>query len=153
MLRELKVNGQKMADATYTADVALVRGMAVQKNAGEAVLVSAATGENIFFVDNQPIPTGINTLKGELSDYDDAFEKIDIGGSLVLKSYTVGEEIAIDQITGTPADGTYLVAGTDGKLVAGTTGQISYAISRGAYTDAGSHSLYAVEFVNAHTCA
>jgi len=151
MLRELKVNEEKIADATYTAGAALVRGMAVQKSSGQAVLVSAATGINLFFVDNQEIPTGIDSLRGELSDYYTSFENIASGGALLLKSYTVGEEIATDQITGTPADGIALVAGTDGKLVAGTTGQVSYCISRGAYNDAG-HALYAVEFVNAHTC-
>ena len=150
MLRELKVNGQKMADATYTADVALVRGMAVKKSGGEAVLTTTATGVDIFVVDNQAIPTGIDTLRGELSDYYTSFENIAVGGSLLLKSYEKGEEIATDQVTGTPADGTYLVAGTDGKWVAGTTGQVSYAISRGTYDDAG-HTLYAIEFVNAHT--
>lgn len=153
MLRELKVNGQKMADATYTADVAMKRGMAVLKSGGEAILPTAATGVNVFFADKQSIPTGIDTFRGELSDYYTAFENIVVGETIVLKHYTTGEEIATDQITGTPVDGTYLIAGTDGKLVtAATTGQIVYAISRGAYVD-GTTTLYAVEFIDAHTVA
>jgi len=125
--------------------------MAVQKVSGEAALVTAATGLNIFFVDRQQVSTGIDSLRGELSDYYTSFENIAINTACLLKSYTVGEEIATDQVTGTPADGTYLVAGTDGKVVAGTTGQVSYMISRGAFDDA-SNALYAIEFVNAHTC-
>ena len=152
MLRNLITNTGKIADATYTADVAMVRGMAVQKSSGEAVLPTAVTGEGLFFVDKEPIPTGLDTVRGEISDYDDAFEKIAIGDHVKLLKYYAGEEIATDQVTGTIASGTYVVAGTDGKLKAAVTGNVAYAVSRGAYDDNG-HALTAIEFVEAHTVA
>jgi len=152
MLRELIANTGKIADATYTADVALVRGMAVQKSNGEAVLPTAATGEGLFFVDKEPIPTGLDTVRGDISDYDASFENIKAGEYVKLIKYYAGEQIAIDQVTGTVASGTYMVAGTDGKLKAASTGNVSYAISRGAYDDNG-HALTKVEFVEAHTVA
>ena len=152
MLRNLITNTGKIADATYTADVAMVRGMAVEKSSGEAVLPTADTGEGLFFVDKEPIPTGLDTVRGEISDYDDAFEKIAAGDHVKLLKYYAGEEIATDQVTGTIAAGTYVVAGTDGKLKAATTGNVAYAVSRGAYDDNG-HALTAIEFIEAHTVA
>jgi len=151
MLRDLIVNNS-VAVATYTADVAMVRGMGVQKSGTEAVLPTAATGEGIFFVTKEQIPTGIDTVRGEISDYDDVFEKIAVDEPVVLIKHGIGEVRATDQVTGTPADGTYLVVGTDGKLKAATTGQVAYVISRGAYDDAG-HALIAFEGVEAHTVA
>jgi hypothetical protein len=152
MLRELITNTGKIADATCTADVALVRGMAVQKLNGEAVLPTAATGEGLFFVDKEQVPTGLDTLKGEISDYDDIFEKIAANSNCKLIKYYAGEQIATDQVTGTIADGTYVVAGTDGKLKAAVAGNVAYAVSRGAYDDNG-HALTKIEFVEAHTVA
>ena len=151
MLRDLIVN-DKSAVATYTADVAMVRGMGVKKSGTEAILPTAATGEGIFFVTKEQIPTGLDTVRGELSDYDDVFEKIAVGEPVVLVKYGAGEEFATDQVTGTIADGTYAIVGTDGKLVAATTGQIAYVVSKGAYDDAG-HALTAFEGVEAHTVA
>jgi len=151
MLRDLIVN-DKSAVATYTADVAMVRGMGVKKSGTEAILPTAATGEGIFFVTKEQIPTGLDTVRGELSGYDDVFEKIAVGEPVVLVKYGAGEEFATDQVTGTIADGTYAIVGTDGKLVAATTGQIAYVVSKGAYDDAG-HALTAFEGVEAHTVA
>ena len=152
MLRELMTNTGKIADATYIADVALVRGMVVQKSNGEAILPTTVTGEGLFFIDKESIPTGLNSLKGELSDYDDAFEKIKVGEKVKLIKYSAGEQIAIDQVSDTIVSDTYVVAGTDGKLKTAVTGDISYAISRGAYDDNG-HVLTKIEFVEAHTVA
>jgi hypothetical protein len=149
MLRNLMAS-DKVAIATYTADVAMVRGMGVQKSGTEAVLPTVATGEGIFFVTKEQVPTGIDTLRGEISDYDDIFEKIAVGEPVVLVKYAVGEVFADDQVTGTIADGTYAIVGTDGKIKAATTGDVAYLISRGAYDDAG-HALTAFEVVEAHT--
>lgn len=152
MLRDFISNGAKFADATYTADVALVRGMGVQKSNGEAILPTAATGEGIFLVDKEPIPTGLDSLRGEISDYDDIFEKIATGTYVKLVKYGVGEQFGSDQVTGTIADGTYAIVGTDGKWVAATTGKVAYVVSRGVYDDNG-HTLTRFEGVEAHTVA
>jgi hypothetical protein len=151
MLRNLMAS-DKVAIATYKADVAMVRGMGVQKSGTEAILPAAATGEGIFFVTKEQVPTGLDTLRGEISDYDDIFEKISVGEPVVLVKYAVGEVFANNQVTGTIADGTYAVIGTDGKIKAATTGNVAYLISRGAYDDAG-HALTAFEVVDAHTVA
>lgn len=152
MLRELIANTGKIADATYTADVALVRGMGVQKLNGEAVLPTAVTGEGIFLADKEPIPTGLDSLRGEISDYDVIFEDIKLGEKLKLIKYGVGETFATDQVTGTIASGTYAVVGTDGKFKAAVATNVAYVISRGAYDDNG-HALTVFEGVEAHTVA
>ena len=151
MLRNL-IADNGVAVATYTADVAMVRGMGVHKAGTEAVLPTAATGEGIFFVTKEQIPTGLDTLRGEISDYDAIFETIAVGEPVVLVKYPVGNVFGDDQVTGTIADGTYAIVGTDGKIKAATTGNVAYLISRGAYDDAG-HALTAFEVVEAHTVA
>lgn len=151
MIRNLMADNN-VAIATYTADVAMVRGMGVQKLNGEAILPTAATGEGIFFVTKEQIPTGTNTLRGEISDYDDIFEKIAVGTPVVLLKYRVGEVFATDQVTGTIADNTYAIVGTDGKIKAAVSTNVAYLISRGTYDDAG-HALTAFEVVDAHTVA
>lgn len=151
MLRELKTNGQKMADATYVAGANMYRGMGVVKGANNtADFPSAATGVNVFVVDKQPIATGINSLIGEISDYDDIYDKVAKDEPVVLKAYVKGEEIATDQVdTGLTADD-YLVVGTDGKWAEASAGDVAYAICKGTYDDAG-HTLTIIEFIDPYT--
>lgn len=151
MLRNLMAS-DKVAIATYAADVDMVRGMGVQKSGENAILPSVATGEGIFFVTKEQIPTGLDSIRGEISDYDDIFEKITAGEKVVLVKYAIGEIFADDQVTGTIADGTYAIVDTDGKIKAATTGNVAYLVSRGSYDDAG-HALTAFEVVEAHTVA
>lgn len=151
MLRELQTIIGKNAAATYTADVAMAQGMVVVKSGTEAVLPTAGATD-LFFVTKERIPTGLQTVKGEISDYDTVFETISANEAVILTKYFAGERIATNQITGTPADGTYLIAGTDGKLKGQTTGTTSNLICRGTYDDAG-HTLYIVEVVEPKTVA
>ena len=151
MLRELQTISGKNATAMFTADVAMVQGMVVVKNGTEAVLPTAGAS-NLFFVTKERIPTGLLTVQGELSDYNTAFETISANESVILTKYFVGESIATDQITGTPASGVYLIAGVDGKLKEQTAGTTSTIICRGTYDDAG-HTLYKIEFVEPNVVA
>ena len=145
MLRELIANSGYAANAMFTAGVAMVQGMVVVKSGTEAVLPTAGAG-NLFFVTKERIPTGVLSLKGDLSDYITEYENIAAGEFVKLEKYRVGDIVATDQITGTPAAGTYLIAAIDGTLTAQTSGTTSNMICRGTYNDAG-HTLYKVEIV------
>lgn len=151
MLRELITNSGVAANAMFTADVAMVQGMVVVKSGTAAVLPTAGAG-NLFFVTKERIPTGVLSLKGDLSDYITEYENIAAGDYVVLNKFTVGEVIATNQITGTPAAGVYLIAGTDGKLKEQTATTTSTFICRGTYDDAG-HTLYKVEIVEPNVVA
>ena len=151
MLRELIANSGYAANAMFTADVDMVQGMVVVKSGTEAALPTAGAGD-LFFVTKERIPTGVLSLKGELSDYIDEYENISAGEFVKLEKYRVGDVIATNQITGTPAAGTYLIAGTDGKLKAQVSATTSNMVCRGTYNDAG-HTLYKVEIVEPYTAA
>ena len=77
MIRDFIINGAKAPDAMHKAKVAMVTGMAVVKEDSEtekyANITSAETVADIFFVDKERIPTGINTARGDMSDYDPDF--------------------------------------------------------------------------------
>ena len=151
MLKELIANSGYAANAMFTADVDMVQGMVVVKSGTEAALPTAGAGD-LFFVTKERIPTGVLSLKGELSDYIDEYENIAAGEFVKLEKYRVGDIVATNQITGTPAAGTYLIAGTDGKLKAQVSGTTSNMVCRGTYDDAG-HTLYKVEIVEPYTAA
>ena len=151
MLRELIANSGYAANAMFTADVAMVQGMVVVKSGTEAVLPTAGAG-NLFFVTKERIPTGVLSLQGDLSDYITEYENIAAGEFVKLEKYYVGDVVATNQITGTPAAGIYLIAGTDGKLKAQTASTTSTMICRGTYDDAG-HTLYKVEIVEPNVVA
>jgi len=146
MLRDIMTNTGKVADATYSAGTDLVRGMVVVKSNGNTAFATAPTGDNVFFVDKEPIPAGVDSVRGELSDYDSSFENIKSGEKVVLKNYVAGETIATDQIDSSVTKGVYLEAGTDGKLAAAGVDVITKMICGGDYDDNG-HSLKLVEFV------
>ena len=149
MLRELIANSGYAAVATFTADVDMVQGMVVVKSGTEAVLPTVGAGD-LFFVTKERIPTGLLSLKGDLSDYIDDYENIKAGEFVKLEKYHVGDIVATNQITGTPAAGTYLIAAIDGTLTAQTANTTSNMVCRGTYDDAG-HTLYKVEIVEPKT--
>ena len=151
MLRELIANSGYAANAMFTADVDMVQGMVVVKSGTEAALPTAGAG-NLFFVTKERIPTGVLSLKGDLSDYTSDYENIKAGEFVKLEKYYVGDIVATDQITGTPTAGTYLIAAIDGTLTAQTSGTTSTMICRGTYDDAG-HTLYKVEIVEPNVVA
>jgi len=151
MIRGLQTIVGKNADAMCTADVAMVRGMGVQKSGGEAILPAAETCANIFFVTKETIPTGLLSIQGELSEYTSDFETIAIGEPVVLIKPMVGERYATNQYaTSKPAAGAYLMVGTDGKFVTATTSDVSTFYCEGNYDDAG-HACIKFEVVEPHT--
>lgn len=153
MLRELQTIVGKNADAMLTADVAMVRGMGVQKVGTEAILPIATTCDNIFLVTKETIPTGLLSIQGELSEYTDEFEDIAVGEHVVLIKPMVGERYATNQFATTkPKINEYLIVGTDGMFVKATSTQVSRFLCKGDYDDAG-HACIMFEVIEPHTVA
>lgn len=144
MLRELQVTMNKPANAMYKAGEKVMTGMAVVKNEsnGTFELPSAATAADIFFVDKERIPTGINASRENMSDYDENFTVVEDGEMAKVIAYYVGERFATDQYADGLTVGDRLEAGEDGKLAKATG--VSRYIYKGVFDDAG-HKLAIVE--------
>lgn len=143
MLRELINHGGKAAETTYTAASDMKTGMGVVKNVdGTASFPTEATSANIFLVDKERIPTGTNTARTNLSDYEDEFNTIKQGDFVKLPEYDFGEKFATSEYADALADsdaGKTLHVGTDGKWAVATAASI-YRFE-GFYMDAGTHKL------------
>ena len=144
MLRELQTNLLKTTDAMYKADVAMVTGAAVIKNFVDktADVPAAKTVDGFYFVNKERVPIGINSAKGDMSDYEDDFTKIKANEPIKLIIPEVGERYATDQYTKTGlAVGDALMI-TGGKFVKADVA--SRHIYGGEFNDAG-HALAIVE--------
>lgn len=142
MLRELINHGGKSAEATYVAATELKTGMGVVKNIdGTCSVPASATSKNIFLVDKARIPTGVNTGRTYLSDYEPEFNEIAQGDRVKLPEYDFGEKFATSEFTGlSDGDaGKTLAVGTDGKWMIAE--EASVYRFEGFYMDAGAHKL------------
>lgn len=135
MLRNRIVNGQKASDATYVAHTDLVRGMGVVKGvAGATAFATASTNVNVFLVDRDNLPEGIECAYTDRPDT--AFDNIKQGDKVILRPYVTGESFYTDQYAeGADVDGAMLIAGNDGKWTASEDG-VKF-VSRGTETVAG----------------
>ena len=121
MIRDMRRNGAQPKDTMHKAEVAMVTGMGVViKDATTVALPSAETASNIYVVTKERIPTGINTARVDMSDYDEDFVNIKAGEFIGLERYTDGEKFATDQFKaedfGEGAVAGFAVSdGTDGK--------------------------------------
>lgn len=101
MLRDFIINGAKAPDAMHKAKVAMVTGMAVVKedtNTDKFANVTAdETVADIYFVDKERIPTGVNAARGDMSDYDPDFVNISANEFVSLDKYAPGEKFGTDQ--------------------------------------------------------
>lgn len=98
MIRDMRRNGSQPKDTMHKAEVAMVTGMGVViKDATTVALPSAETASNIYVVTKERIPTGINTARVDMSDYDEDFVNIKAGEFIGLERYTDGEKFATDQ--------------------------------------------------------
>lgn len=153
MIRDFIINGAKAPDAMHKAKVAMVTGMAVVKEDSETDkyvnITSAETVADIFFVDKERIPTGINTARGDMSDYDPDFVNIAAEEMVSLDKYAPGEKFGTDQydtssITNETEVGTR-ISFKDGKAqVATQTTVNSPYVFKGFYNDNG-HTLVQIE--------
>lgn len=118
MIRRLQTILHKNVDATFTASVAMVRGMLVQKDLATKTVVLPTSNEGLYFVTKESVPTGIMTAEGELSDYDPRYEAISAGEKVKLEKPISGEKYAVDQFVDSEVDaleeGDYLTVVTSG---------------------------------------
>lgn len=148
MLRELQVIIGKPAVSSYKAgEETITTGMAVVKNETDKTFefASAETAADLYFVDKERIPTGINAARENMSDYDADFTTLVEGDFGKLINYLPGERFATDAYveTGIVA-GVRLSANTAGKIVKAATTVASKYVCGGFYTDNG-HNLVIVE--------
>lgn len=146
MLRELQVTMNKPANAMYkSGEEKIITGMAVIKNETNKTFefASAETASDVFFVDKERIPTGINCAKGDMSDYDEDFVTLKENDFGKLIAYYVGERFAVDQyVEDGLVEGARVAANTEGKLVKASVA--SKYIFKGFFDDAG-HKLALIE--------
>ena len=101
MVRDFIINGAKAPDAMHKAKVDMVTGMGVVMEDSVtdkfAKILDTETVADIFIVDKERIPTGINCARGDMSDYDDTFVKIQANEMVSLDKYHAGEKFGTDQ--------------------------------------------------------
>lgn len=105
MVRDFIINGAKAPDAMHKAKVAMVTGMGVVKEDSTsdkfANITDSETVADIFIVDKERVPSGINCARGDMSDYDDDFVKIKANEMVSLDKYHAGEKFGTDQYDST----------------------------------------------------
>ena len=126
MLRELLVQDIGRPAPSYftlNASGGAVTGMGVVITNAAALEVGfpgSATDTNVYFLEKERIPTGINAAYPNLPDTFEEFVTIPNGAKVKMRHYLPGEMIATDQINTTNVNAivnaTYLAVGTDGKL-------------------------------------
>lgn len=147
MIRDMRRNGAQPKDTMHKAAVAMVTGMGVViKDATSVTLPSAETATNIYVAIKERIPSGINTARQDMSDYDEDFVNIKAGEFIGLERYTDGEKFATDQFKAEDfADeattGFAVSVGADGKWQKATASTMpSKYVFDGIHTDNG-HKL------------
>lgn len=154
MIRDMRRNGAQPKDTMHKAKVEMKTGMGVVLadtiSTKEVKLPEAETAANLYFVTKERIPTGINTARKEMSDYDDDFVKIAAGEFIGLEKYVPGEKFAVDQYAaadfGDDAEAGFAISvGTDGLLKKATVA--SKYIYAGIHNDNG-HRLVMVEVMS-----
>lgn len=118
MLRDIRTLFDKPVPTTYKAAADLATGMAVVLNDADntAKFADAVTSANLWFVDKERIPTGINAGRENISDYEPEYNTVKSGEFVKLKKYLPGEEFATDA-KGAATVGKTVEVGADGKLV------------------------------------
>ena len=146
MYRVLQSISGKNVEASFKAGAAMKKGMFVVKGTdGTVNFPAAATDKNVFIVGKELIATGADLLNPDLPDYSDVLENIAEGEYVTLEKPFAGEYYFDDQTTGTI--GSYVLAGTDGKLVS-STDATKFAVIDSAYKDAGTHAGIKIEVLD-----
>ncbi|WP_206459442.1 hypothetical protein [Anaerovorax sp. IOR16] len=152
MLRELQVINGKNIAADFKAKTTMKTGMAVVKDytTKEAKFPTTGTADNLFLVNKERIPTGINTARTDFSDYDEEFVDVKVGEFIKLPKYTDGEIIATDAV-GTdakkPTRGKVLMADTDGTWIDAASTVASRYLYADDYIDNG-HALIKIQILD-----
>ena len=148
MIRELQVTKDKPANSMYkSGEEKIVTGMAVVKNETNKTFefASAETAADLFFVDKERVPSGINAARGDMSDYDEDFTTLKENEFGKLIAYYVGERFAVDQYVESGLEvGVRVSANVDGQLIKATGTVNSKYVFKGFYDDNG-HKLAIIE--------
>ena len=134
MLRDNIVNDGKFAIATHKAEADCSTGMGVVIDVATKTFAvpSEETATDIYLIDKERIPTGINASKTDYSDYFEEFVTVEKDEFAKLVKYVRGESFLTDQI------GSDVTADAVGKRVAvGTDGKWKVATVASAYEVAG----------------
>ena len=154
MLRTIIENDGKLVLGGFKTAGAYKTGMGVTKDeaTGVATIPAAETGTNLYLLDKERIPTGINAARPDMSDYDDDFNTYVSGEQCKLRVFGANEKFAVDQYDATAcvADnaGKYAAVGTDGKWTIAASTTDSEYVFLGLHNDAG-HTLALIEGVKA----
>lgn len=101
MVRDFIINGAKAPDAMHKAKVDMVTGMGVVKEDSAtdkfANITEEETVADIFIVDKERVPSGLNCARGDMSDYDEDFVKIKANEMVSMDKYHAGEKFGTDQ--------------------------------------------------------
>ena len=148
MLREFQVTKDKPANSMYkSGEGKIVTGMAVVKNESNKTFefASAETAANLFFVDKERVPSGINAARGDMSDYDEDFTTLKENEFGKLIAYYTGERFAVDQYIESGLNvGVRVSANANGQLIKATGTVDSKYVFKGFYDDNG-HKLAIIE--------
>lgn len=148
MIRELQVTKDKPANSMYkSGEEKIVTGMAVVKNETNKTFefASAETATDLFFVDKERVPSGVNAARGDMSDYDEDFTTLKENEFGKLIAYYVGERFAVDQYVESGLEvGVRVSANANGKLIKATGTVVSKYVFKGFYDDNG-HKLALIE--------
>lgn len=120
MLRDNIVNDGKFAIATHKAEAAVYTGMGVVVNVATKTFAvpSKETATDIYLIDKERIPTGINASKTDYSDYFEEFVTVKENELAKLVKYVRGESFLTDQIASDIKEdvvGKRVAVGVDGK--------------------------------------
>lgn len=146
MLREFQVTKDKPANTMYkSGETAITTGMAVIKNETKKTFefATAETTADLFWVDKERVPSGMNAAKTNMSDYDVDFTTVKEGEFGKLIAYYAGERFGTDQfVENGLVEDVRVAVGADGKVVKATVA--SKYVFKGFYSDAG-HKLAVIE--------
>lgn len=149
MLRDNRTIISKPVYADYKAAAAVNTGMGVVlKNTDKTFAVP--TGEasaEIYLVDKERIPTGLNAAVTDHSDYDPDFVTVAKGEYAKLKKFLPGEEFLTDQYDEGLTAGKYASVDTTGKFKAATAQFETRYICAGIVNDNG-HKLAKIQVLD-----
>ena len=152
MLRAFQGVLNKPANTMCKATVPLKTGMAVvvDEVSGSVSLPGGVMGMGISFVDKERVPVGINTARGDMSDYDPQFNEVAEDELVKVISFLPMTDIfGTDQFeeAGLTAN-CWVVANESGKMVKGEGIETLYKFIQ-FYEDNG-HKLAMIKKVDAY---
>lgn len=148
MFRSLQNINGKNVDAMYKAKANAVVGMGVIKDyaTGEFKFASASTANDVYFLTKDMQPVGIQTVYGEVSEYE--LQNIEAGEFALLVAGEKGEKFFTDQIDTGITTGSRIVVGTDGKFEKTTSVKSNMICADANAKDAGDHPGIIIEIVD-----